>query len=382
MVEEPHEADFGGAFGVGMLVAGAADHERARRTRRAVGAEGELVIEPHRHGLAAAHAQVDVEHFGLDFAGHRHDRGQQRGAVAGDDIGELQPARTDLGEIVIEPVRQRGVDIDDVAGRIDREEAAWRVVEIFDRVLQLLEHVFLALAVPRDVGDRPHRVFCFALALAERTNPHPQPAALRAVGARDADLLLLPLALARRLEQAEHRFGDVGIADEDALDRAHVLRARGPRQRQIGGVRIDHMALRVGHRQPVIGVIGDAAHHGVVGGAVGEADDAGGKGEQVEQADHGEQRQHAEDIGLGLGAADGHQRHRHRHDAGGHQQHQHDAAAPPRRFMGRKGLGRRMAVGFGGHMKRRCPSARRSRADRNRPARVTPRSAGAPLLSA
>ena len=113
------------------------------------------------------------------------------------------------------------------------------------------------------------------------------------------------------------------------------------------------MAARVGDRQPVVGVVGDPAHHGIVGGAVGEADDAGGKGEQVEQADHGEQRQQAEDIGLRLGAADGHQRDRDRDDAGGHQQHQHDAAAPPRRFMGRKGLGGRMAVGFGGHIRTR-----------------------------
>ncbi len=80
------------------------------------------------------------------------------------------------------------------------------MIEIFDRVLQFLEHVLLAFAVPRDVGDRPHRVFRLALALAERTNPHPEPAALRAVGPGDADLLLLPLAFARGLEQAEHRF--------------------------------------------------------------------------------------------------------------------------------------------------------------------------------
>ena len=86
-------------------------------------------------------------------------------------------------------------------------------------------------------------------------------------------------------------------------------------------------------------MIGDAAHHGIVGGAVGEADDAGGKGEQVEQADHRQQRQHAEDIGLGLGPADGHQRHRDRDDAGGHQQHQHDAAAAPRRLVAAKRLG-------------------------------------------
>ena len=244
MIEEAHEAHFGGALRIGALVAGAADHQRARRAGRAVGAECQLVIEPHRHGLAAAHSQIDVEHLGFDFARHRHDRGQQRGAVAGDDVGQLQAARADLGEIVIQPVRQRGVDIDEVAGGIDREEAARRVIEIFDRVLQFLEHVLLPLAVAGDVGDRPHRVFRLALALAERPHPHPQPAAVRAVLAGDADLFLLPLAFARRLEQAEHRFRDIGIADEDPLHRAHVLRARGARQRQIGGVGIDHMAAR------------------------------------------------------------------------------------------------------------------------------------------
>ena len=66
---------------------------------------------------------------------------------------------------------------------------------------------------------------------------------------------------------------------------------RGARQRQIGGVGIDHMAAGIGDREPVIGVIGDAAHDRIVGGAVGEADDAGGKGEQVEQPDHRQQRQ-------------------------------------------------------------------------------------------
>ncbi len=230
MVEEAHETHFGGALGVGMLVAGTADHQRARRARRTVGAEGELVIEAGRHGLAAAHAQVDVEYFGLDLTGHRHDRGQQRCAVTGDDVGQLQSARTDLGKIVVEPVGQRGVDIDDVTGRRDREKAAWRVVEIFDRVLQFPEYIFLALAIPRDVGDRPHRVFRFALALAERANPHPQPASLRTVGAGDADLLLLPLALAGRLEQTEHRLRDIGIADEDAFDGADVLRTGGAGQ--------------------------------------------------------------------------------------------------------------------------------------------------------
>ena len=333
MVEEAHEAHFGGALRIGALVARAADHQRPRRAGRAVGAESQLVIEPHRHGLAAAHPQIDVEHLGFDFAGHRRNRGQQRGAVAGHDVGQLQAARSDLREIVIEPVRQRGVDIDEVAGGIDREEAARRMIEIFDRVLQFLEHILLALAVAGDVGNRPHRVFRLALALAERTHPHPQPAAMGAVGAGDADFLLLALAFARRLEQAKHRLRHIGIADEDPLHRAHVLRGRGARQRQIGGVGIDHMTAGVGDREPVIGVVGDAADHRIVGGAVGEADDSGGESEQVEQPDHGQQRQQPEDIGLRLRPADGHQRDRDRDDAAGHQQHQQQCcrrAAPAR----------------------------------------------------
>ena len=192
---------------------------------------------------------------------------------------------------MIQPVRQRGVDIDELAGRIDREEAARRMIEIFDRVLQLLEHILLPFAVAGDVGDRPHRVFSLALALAERPNPHPQPAAVVAVGPGDADFLLLPLAFARRLEQAKHRLRHIGIADENPLHGTDVLRGRSPRQRQIGRVGIDHMAAGVGDRQSVIGMIGNAAHHRVVGGAVGKADDSGGIGEQVEQPDHRQQRQ-------------------------------------------------------------------------------------------
>ena len=276
VIEEAHEAHFGGALRIGTLVARAADHQRARRAGHAVGPERQLVIEPHRHGLAAAHAQVDVEHLGFDFAGHRHDRGQQRRAVAGHDVGQLQAARADLGEIVIQPVRQRGVDIDEVAGGIDREEAARRMIEIFDRMLQFLKHVLLPFAVAGDVGNRPHRVFRLALALAERPNPHPQPAAMRAVGAGDADLFLLPLAFARRLEQAKHRFRHIGIADEHPLHRAHVQRGRRPRQREIGRVGIDHVTAGIGDRQPVIGMIGDAAHDRIVGGTIGETNNSGG----------------------------------------------------------------------------------------------------------
>ena len=77
VVEEAHEAHLGGALRIGTLVAGAADDQGARGTRLAVGAEGELVIKPRRHGFAAAHLQVDVEYLGPNLARHRHDRCQQ-----------------------------------------------------------------------------------------------------------------------------------------------------------------------------------------------------------------------------------------------------------------------------------------------------------------
>ena len=208
------------------------------------------------------------------------------------------------------------------------------MIEIFDRVLQFLEHVLLPLAVAGDVGDRPHRVFRLTPVLPERPNPHPQPAAMRAILARDADLFLLPLAFARRLEQAEHRLRHIGVADEDPLHGARLLRARRSRERQIGRVGIDHVAAGVGDRQPVIGEVGDPALDGIVGSTIGETDDSRSVGEQAEQPGHRQQRKQAKDIRLRLRAADGHQRDRYRHDAAGHQQHQNDAAAAPRRLMG------------------------------------------------
>ncbi len=118
--------------------------------------------------------------------------------------------------------------------------------------------------------------------------------------AGDADFLLLALAFARGLEQAKHRLRHIGIADEDPLHGAGLQRGRSPRERKIGGVGIDYMAARVGDRQPVIGMIGDAARHRVVGGTIGEANNSGRESEQVEQPDHGQKRKQPKDIGLRL----------------------------------------------------------------------------------
>ena len=248
---------------------------------------------------------------------------------------------------MVEPVRQSGVDIDQFALRIDREEAARGVIEILDRVLQFLEYVFLALAVAGDIGDRPYGRFRLALVQAERADPHPQPASGRTGGGGDADLFLLALALAGRLEQPEHCLGDVGIADEHPLDRAGILHIRRPRQRQIGRIGIGDLTADIGHRDAVEGVVGHRAHHRIVRRAVGEPHDAGGKGEQREQPDHRQKRQEAENIGLRLGAAERHEGHGGSDDRRRDHQHQHDAAAAPLGLRGRRDLA--VVVGFDGH---------------------------------
>ena len=73
------------------------------------------------------------------------------------DVVEMQAAGAEAGEVEIEPAREGGVEIGDLAIGVDRDEAGRRVVEIVDRVLELLEDVLLALALGRDVGDRPER---------------------------------------------------------------------------------------------------------------------------------------------------------------------------------------------------------------------------------
>ena len=69
------------------------------------------------------------------------------------------------------------------------------MIEILDRMLQLLKDILLPLAVSGNVGQRPDRISGLALAIAERTDSHPQPAAMRTVLTGKPDLFLLPLAL-------------------------------------------------------------------------------------------------------------------------------------------------------------------------------------------
>ena len=129
------------------------------------------------------------------------------------------------------------------------------MIEIIDGVLQFLKDIFLPLALARDVGQRPHRQARVAPAAAERTDLETQPARRPALHAGDAHLLLQALAFACRLEQPIDRLRGVGIADEGALDRPHVVGIRGIDEIEIGGIGIDHAAVAVGDDDAVEGAV-------------------------------------------------------------------------------------------------------------------------------
>ncbi len=336
VLEEAHEAHFGGALRVGAAVAGAVEDERARGAGRAVGAEGDLVEQPRRNGAAAAGLEVDVEDLGLHVAGNRRQRGEQRRTLARHDVVELKAAGADLREIMVEPIGQGGVEIADVAVALGREEAGRSMVEIIDRVLEFLKDVLVPLELARDVGERPDRDAGLALAVAERAHADAQPAAGLALVGTDAHLLLAAAAFARRLEQAIDRFRNPGIADEDPLDRRHVVRLGGLDQGEVGAIGIDDAAAGVGDQDAFAGIVDHGLEQGARGLSAGNAQDPGGEREQQKDADHGEKREQRQDVRLGVGAADEQQGLR-RHRPGSAR-----SAAPVRccRRHGRRGCGR------------------------------------------
>ncbi len=341
ILEEPHEADFGRALRIDAAVAGAVENEGARWSGRAVRAERDLVEQPGRNGAAGAGLEVDIEDLGLHVARHGSERGEERRALAREDIVELETAGADLREIMVEPIGERGVEIDDVAVGLGRKEARRRVVEIVDRVLQLLKHILMALELARHVGQGPDGHAGFALAFAERAHADAQPACRLAGMRADADLFVTAAALARGLQQAIHRFRDTGVADEDALDRTYILRTGRLDQAEIGAIGVEHAPARVGDQDALVGAINHALEQRAGSLPPGRAQNAGRERERQEHADHCQYGEQRENIGLGLGAADEQQpacgADQHKRD----EQHQADAASPaarPRPIKRRAGI--------------------------------------------
>ena len=162
--------------------------------------------QPYRQALSAAAFQVDIELAGEHFARCAGEGRQQRRAVAGDEIGQVQAAGADLCEIVVQPVRQRRIHIGNGAARLGGEKARWRMIEEVDCVLQFLKDVLVAVAFAGYVRYRPEGGALVSEAF-QRAHADAVPAHLAIAGQRrrQAKLLGAALALAGRLREAVDR---------------------------------------------------------------------------------------------------------------------------------------------------------------------------------
>ena len=167
------------------------------------------MIKPHRQPPAVAGLEIEIEYFRLHVAGRAADRREQRRAVAGHDVLELQSARANLREIVGQPLGQRGIEISHAAAGFEREEPGRRMIEIVDRVLEILENVFLPFAVARHIDDGPHSAARFMLFAAQRPHLQLQPAHRLLAGTGDAHFLAQPPPFTSGLEQAIDRLGNI-----------------------------------------------------------------------------------------------------------------------------------------------------------------------------
>ena len=148
---------------------------------------------------ALARLEVDVELLRRHFARAAGHHGEHRAAVSGDDVVDLEPADAELGEIVVEPAGEGGVHMRDRAVGLGGKKACGRVVEIVDRVLEILEEGFVPVVVAGLVRNRPHHQPVPGDAL-ERANANAVPGDLAlaaSAGARDEAPRLLAPAISR-----------------------------------------------------------------------------------------------------------------------------------------------------------------------------------------
>ncbi len=362
VVEEAGEAHLGGAQRLGQFLAGrAVEHHGAGGARRPVDGHRHAVQQAHRQALAVGAHQVEVDDGGAVahlVVGRRC--GEQRDAVALDDIGELQPGGVEARQVDAQPLGERGVHVDDAPVRFGREEAGRRMVEIVDGVLQFLEHGLLTGALGADVGQRPggQRLAPAADRQRPRRDAVPVGAARRLAAGkrrRHAHLLRPRAALAQLLGDAVERLGRLRIADHDALQRARLAGLGGADEIGIGTVGEDDAALAAGDQHPLAHGADVHLAEVVVLPAAAETDEPDGAGEQRDHPDDGEHGEQAEDEGLRRIRRHQRQADRHADQPEGEDDQPPaagDAAGTVDQRLGRNALGG--AITHGGRLKASC----------------------------
>ena len=237
-------------------------------------------------------------------------------------------AGADLREVVVEPGGQRRVDVADLPLRIDREETDRRVIEEIDCVAQLDEEVFLPYTVARHIADGPGRPTRVGASLLQGSHAEAQPARLTALRPRHPHLFLQGPSFTGRLGEPVDRLRNLRIADEHALDRAHVIGVDRIHELEIGGVGVDEPAVLVGHHDSVRRGRRQRVEEGIARLAAGDPQDAGCAGKEREHADHGKRGEQRQNVGLRVGAPDEEQCDHRADQEQRDREHQSDAATP------------------------------------------------------
>ena len=247
----------------------------------------------HRQNPALTRLEVDIELLRRHFARAAGHHRQHGAAVSGDDVVDLEPADAELGEVIVEPTGEGGVHVGDRAVGLGGKKTGRRVIEIVDRVLEILEEGFMPVVIARLVRHRPRHHAVLGRAL-ERANANAVPCDFGlAVGRRrETQLLARPPARFGGLRQAIDRFGDVGGPREQAFDGTQVAGGVRAGERAVGVIGVDDSRFAVGDQNSVRAGIGDRLG-GVEARRPGrELEQAKSEQEQAETAAYGEDDDH------------------------------------------------------------------------------------------
>ena len=257
--------------------------------------------EADRQDLAVVLFKVKIDGGGARLARLGADGLEQRHAVAGDDLRYRQPAGAERGEIDSQPVGERGVQVGDAPVAVGGEEAGRRVVEMVDRLLQVLEEALLLGTFAGNVGQLPDEMRLGVARHLQRPGGDPVPARLGVGGAQRMGKPELLARLQAVAQPVGHHVEDVRrlvLARQQRLDRLDVGGALRAGQFRIGAVGIDDAALLVGDHQAVIGRVEIGLGEGAAIGFRRQLDEAHDGAEQVEEADDGEDAEDTDDDGF------------------------------------------------------------------------------------
>src|SRR5262249_43350824 len=146
------------------------------------------MIKPHRHPLAGADREVEVDDLGICFRSSTRSRAQASDTIAADNVCEFESPVPDSFKIVSEPVRKLWVEVDDFAPRVGKKETRRHTVEIINRTLRPLERDLPMRERTGHVVDAPHGESGTPPAPRERLHADPDPACLASLRRRQVEI--------------------------------------------------------------------------------------------------------------------------------------------------------------------------------------------------